>query len=58
MIEGIRVHSLRLSGAVGHEEMRFAHRGDTLTISSTSYSREGYAAGVILGIKVVRSAPG
>jgi 4-hydroxy-tetrahydrodipicolinate reductase len=57
-VEGIRVHSLRLSGCVGHEEMRFAHRGDTLTISSTSHSREGYTAGVILGIKAVRGRSG
>jgi 4-hydroxy-tetrahydrodipicolinate reductase len=57
-VEGIRVHSFRLSGCVGHEEMRFAHRGDTLTISSTSHSREGYTAGVILGIKAVRGRSG
>lgn len=58
VVDGIRVHSFRLSGAVGHEEMRFAHRGDTMTISSTSFSREGYAAGVILAIKVVRQRSG
>jgi 4-hydroxy-tetrahydrodipicolinate reductase len=58
VVDGIRVHSFRLSGAVGHEEVRFAHHGDTLTISSTSYSREGYAAGVILGIKAVSERAG
>jgi len=58
VVDGIRVHSFRLSGAVGHEEVRFANRGDTLTISSSSYSREGYAAGVILGIKAVHERPG
>jgi 4-hydroxy-tetrahydrodipicolinate reductase len=58
VVEGIRVHSFRLSGAVGHEEMRFSHRGDTLTISSTSHSREGYTAGVILGIKAVLQRQG
>jgi 4-hydroxy-tetrahydrodipicolinate reductase len=57
-VDGIRVHSFRLTGAVGHEEMRFAHRGDVLTISSTSHSREGYAAGVILGIKAVGERSG
>jgi 4-hydroxy-tetrahydrodipicolinate reductase len=58
VVDGIRVHAFRLSGAVGHEEMRFAHRGDTLTLSTTSHSREGYAAGVILAIRAVRERPG
>jgi 4-hydroxy-tetrahydrodipicolinate reductase len=58
VVDGIRVHAFRLSGAVGHEEMRFAHRGDTLTLSTTSHSREGYTAGVILAVKAVRDRPG
>jgi 4-hydroxy-tetrahydrodipicolinate reductase len=58
VVDGIRLHAFRLTGAVGHEEMRFAHRGDTLTLSTTSHSREGYAAGVILAIKAVRDRPG
>jgi 4-hydroxy-tetrahydrodipicolinate reductase len=58
VVDGIRVHAFRLTGAVGHEEMRFAHRGDTLTLSTTSHSREGYATGVILAIKAVRNRPG
>jgi 4-hydroxy-tetrahydrodipicolinate reductase len=58
VVDGIRVHAFRLTGAVGHEEMRFAHRGDTLTLSTTSHSREGYAAGVTLAIKAVRDRPG
>jgi 4-hydroxy-tetrahydrodipicolinate reductase len=58
-VDGIRVHSMRLSGAVmGTEEIRFAHHGDTLTISATSHQREGYARMVLLAVKSVASRPG
>jgi 4-hydroxy-tetrahydrodipicolinate reductase len=58
MVAGIPVHSIRLSGAPGAEEVRFAHRGDTLVIRATSHQREGYAAGVLLAVKAVSSRPG
>lgn len=57
-VDGIRVHSIRLSGAPGAEEIRFAHRGDTLTLTATSHQREGYASGVLLAVRAVATRPG
>jgi 4-hydroxy-tetrahydrodipicolinate reductase len=58
-IDGIRVHSIRMSGAtMGTEEVRFAHGGDTLTISASSHQREGYARMVLMAVKSVASRPG
>lgn len=57
-IDGIRVHSLRLSGVIGHEEIRFAQPGETLTISSTWHDRSAAVPGVLLAIRSVVSRPG
>jgi dihydrodipicolinate reductase len=39
-------------------EIRFAHRGDTLTIGLSSHQRDGFAAGTLLAVKAVASRPG
>ena len=59
VVDGIRVHSLRLSGAAGGtEEIRFAQPGETLSISCTAHSLRAFATGAILAIKEVGSRPG
>jgi 4-hydroxy-tetrahydrodipicolinate reductase len=57
-IAGIRVHSLRLSGAPGVEEARFARPGELLTITITAFDREPFATGALIAIKKVGSRPG
>ena len=57
-IEGIRVHSLRLSGPPGEEEARFARPGEMLTVRLTAFGREPFAVGTLIAIKAVPSRPG
>ena len=57
-IEGIRVHSLRLSGAPGEEEARFARPGELLTLRLTAFDREPFAVGTLIAIKAVGTRPG
>jgi 4-hydroxy-tetrahydrodipicolinate reductase len=59
LVDGVRVHSLRLSGAAGGtEEIRFAQPGETLSISCTAHSLRAFATGAILAIKEVGSRSG
>ena len=57
-LNGIRVHSLRLSGAAGIEEARFARPGEYLTVSLTAFDRAPFALGALVAIKEVAKHPG
>lgn len=57
-VEGVHVHSLRLSGPASIEEARFARPGEYLVISLTSLDRAPYVAGAIRAIKAVGTRPG
>lgn len=57
-VAGIRVHSVRLTGAPGVEEARLARPGELLTISITAFDREPFATGALIAIKKVASRPG
>jgi 4-hydroxy-tetrahydrodipicolinate reductase len=57
-VAGIHLHSLRLSGAPGEEEVRFARPGEQLTIRLIAFDREPYAVGTLIAIKAVASRPG
>ena len=57
-VAGIRVHSLRLPGPPGIEEIRLARAGELLTISLAAYDRAPFANGAVLAIKAVASRPG
>ena len=57
-VAGIRVHSLRLPGPPGIEEIRLARAGELLTISLAAYDRAPFANGAVLAIKAVVSRPG
>ncbi len=50
---GIRVHSLRMKGAVAHQEVRFGTSGQLLTIRQDSLNRESFVPGVLLAVKAV-----
>lgn len=55
---GIRIHSVRLTGLVAHQEVIFGGAGQTLTIRHDSLNRESFMPGVMLGIREVRHLPG
>jgi 4-hydroxy-tetrahydrodipicolinate reductase len=51
MIDGIRVHSVRLPGLVAHQEVLFGGPGQTLLIRHDSVSEECFMPGVVLAIQ-------
>jgi 4-hydroxy-tetrahydrodipicolinate reductase len=57
-VDGIRVHSVRMSGLVAHQEIIFGAQGETLTIRHDSLDRSSFMPGVLLGVRGVASRPG
>jgi len=57
-VDGIRVHALRIRGAVAHQEVVFGAVGQLLTIRQDSTSRESYVPGVLLACRQVARLPG
>jgi 4-hydroxy-tetrahydrodipicolinate reductase len=58
VVNGIRIHSVRLRGLVAHQEVLFGDQGETLTIRHDSIDRTGFMPGVLVGIRNVASHPG
>lgn len=54
-VEGVRIHSLRTSGSVAHQEVILGSVGQTLTIRHDSMDRASFMPGVILAVKKVGS---
>ena len=52
-VAGVRVHSLRLPGAVAHQEVIFGALGQTLTIRHDAYDRASFMPGVLLAVRRV-----
>lgn len=57
-VGGVRVHSVRLTGLVAHQEVLLGTQGETLTIRHDSLDRTSFAPGVLLGIRSIAGAPG
>lgn len=57
-LEGVRIHSVRLSGYVAHQEVIFGGLGQTLVIRHDSIDRRSFMPGVILAIRKVRDLDG
>ncbi|MBB5155659.1 4-hydroxy-tetrahydrodipicolinate reductase [Saccharopolyspora phatthalungensis] len=57
-VEGVRVHSVRMTGLVAHQEVLFGTEGETLTIRHDSYDRRSFMPGVLLSIREVGARPG
>ncbi|MEU5670806.1 4-hydroxy-tetrahydrodipicolinate reductase [Micromonospora sp. NPDC047753] len=57
-IDGVRVHAVRATGLVAHQEVLFGGTGETLTIRHDSYDRVSFMPGVLLAVRAVRSRPG
>ena len=57
-VDGVRVHSVRVTGLVAHQEVLLGTQGETLTIRHDSLDRTSFAPGVLLGIREIADAPG
>lgn len=58
LVDGIRVHAVRLPGLVAHQQVLFGGTGEVLTIRHDSTSRDSFAAGAVLAALAVPSRPG
>ena len=57
-VDGIPVHSVRLTGLVAHQEVLFGTMGETLTIRHDSLDRTSFVPGVLLAVRQVAGRPG
>lgn len=55
---GIRVHAVRMRGAVAHQEVILGATGQSLTLRQDSYDRTSFMPGVVLACKRVHEFPG
>lgn len=51
LVEDVPVHSIRLPGALAHQEVLFSATGEILTIRHDSLSRDCFRAGILLAIR-------
>jgi 4-hydroxy-tetrahydrodipicolinate reductase len=58
LVDGVRVHAVRLRGLVAHEEILLGNPGEQLTIRHDSFDRESFMPGVLLGVREVAAHPG
>lgn len=58
VVEGIRVHSVRLPGLVAHQEVIFGGPGQALTLRHDSTSEESFMPGLLLAIRRVPALNG
>ncbi|GAA2380930.1 4-hydroxy-tetrahydrodipicolinate reductase [Dactylosporangium salmoneum] len=57
-VEGVRVHALRATGLVAHQEVLFGTAGETLTLRHDSLDRTSFMPGVLLAVRSVIRRPG
>ncbi len=53
VVDGVRIHSVRLPGLMAHQEVLFGGPGQTLTIRHDSLSEESFMPGLVLAIQKV-----
>ncbi len=58
LVDGIRVHSVRMRGMVAHQEVLLGTTGQTLSIRHDSYDRASFMPGVLLAIRKIADTPG
>ena len=58
LVDGVRVHSVRMRGMVAHQEVLLGTAGQTLSIRHDSYDRESFMPGVLLAIRKIADTPG
>ncbi|MGW0158328.1 4-hydroxy-tetrahydrodipicolinate reductase [Mycobacterium sp. NPDC003323] len=57
-VDGVPVHSIRLTGLIAHQEVLFGTLGETLTIRHDSLDRTSFVPGVLLGVREIARRPG
>jgi len=57
VLDGVHVHSVRLTGLVAHQEVLFGGPGEVLTIRHDSLDRSSFMPGVLLAVRGVGSLP-
>ncbi len=57
-VDGIPVHSIRLTGLVAHQEVLLGTMGETLTIRHDSLDRTSFVPGVLLAVRKINEHPG
>jgi 4-hydroxy-tetrahydrodipicolinate reductase len=57
VMDGVRVHSVRLAGLVAHHEVLLGGHGEILTIRHDSMDRASFMPGVLLAVRKVTSLP-
>lgn len=55
---GIRIHSLRMKGAIAHQEVRLGGKGEMLTIRQDSMDRSSFVPGVLMAVRAIDGHPG
>ncbi|MFC5338680.1 4-hydroxy-tetrahydrodipicolinate reductase [Leucobacter denitrificans] len=58
LVAGIPVHSLRLTGVVAKQEVRFGGPGEVLCLVHDTHSNDAYVAGIRAALEAVREARG
>jgi 4-hydroxy-tetrahydrodipicolinate reductase len=58
VVDGVRVHSVRMSGLLAHQEVLLGGHGEMLTIRHDSLDRVSFMPGVLLAVRQVSSRPG
>lgn len=58
VVDGVRVHSLRISGMIAHQEVVFGGESETLTLRQDSLHRTSFMPGVVLAVREIVSRPG
>ncbi|AGF72713.1 4-hydroxy-tetrahydrodipicolinate reductase [Corynebacterium halotolerans] len=57
-VDGVKVHAVRMTGMVAHEDVIFGAQGQSLTIRQDSYDRTSFVPGVLVGVRDVAEHPG
>lgn len=57
-VDGVRVHGVRMTGMVAHEDIIFGTQGQSLTIRQDSYDRTSFVPGVLVGVREIAGHPG
>ena len=57
LMDGVRVHSVRLAGLLAHQEVLLGGHGEILTIRHDSMDRSSFMPGVLLAVRGVASLP-
>jgi len=57
-VQGIPVHSIRLSGVLARQDVIFGGVGETVTLSHDTHSRDAYQAGIALALEHLQVTTG